>query len=252
MQNGRALASASLGYASLAAAAIVLSWARPSHATAPGGGDSTYVNYPVAPAVRRDGFAMGVTTGFGWTGVTGFPNKVASLSDPSAEVSVSGFGSSFSLWLGGALRDWLSFGLGISSGAAIGGAQLSSVPAAIVHVEAFPLFFQGGAFRDLGLSIEGGVGTGVILERDAPQNAEPLAAGGAMSFLGVAAFFEPLKLWHFSAGPSLSYSHAFSQSLSSHQVTLGFRVALYGVQPRPAKKHPPSPTARASSSSYFE
>jgi hypothetical protein len=217
--------------------ALLLSLANPSQATAPGGGDSTYVNYQPPPTVRRGGFAMAITTGFGWSGVSGFPNKVSSLSDPNAEVSQSALGSTFSLWLGGAIRDWLTFGLGVRSGTGFGSDTVSAVPAALLHVEAFPLFFKGGAFRDLGLAFDGGIGTGTIIDSHAPQNADPLASGGAMSFLGFSAFYEPLKFWNFSAGPALSYSHAFSQSLSSHQITLNFRVALYGVQPKAPKSH---------------
>jgi hypothetical protein len=93
-------------------------------------------------------------------------------------------------------------------------------------MEGFPMWALGGEWRDVGVFAETGVGGSIIV--DPEQNI--VADGGAMSVLGVGAFYEPWQLWHFSFGPGLSYHHEYSQSLSSHVVSLGVRTVFYGVQ----------------------
>lgn len=213
---------------------FILGLTTPAWAAPPGGGDTNAVSYTPGPSVRRDGFAMGMNMGFGLSQAGGFENTVSSISDPTRRLETgSELGSNFSIWLGGAIRDWLSVGLGITSTTTLTGNPMGANPAFILHVEGFPLFARGATWQDLGIAIDGGVGTAVLLDRDAGNSQKPLAEGGSMSTLGVTVFYEPLRLWHFSAGPSLSYMHAFSQSMSADHVIFGFRVSLYGVVPKP-------------------
>jgi hypothetical protein len=215
------------------AAALLLTQVEPCHATVPGGNDSSYVNYEPPPTVRRGGFAMGLSLGLGAGTVSGFPNKVESLSDPRAEVFTGpALAGNLSLWLGGAIRDWFTIGLGFRSTTGVGDDKVASLPAALLHLEGFPLFFKGGAYQHLGLAFDGGLGGGSIFNAQATPGEGALAYGGSMSFVGLTAFYEPLRFWQFSAGPGLSYTHAFSQSLISHDVLLTFRLTFYGNQPR--------------------
>jgi hypothetical protein len=228
----------------LAAPVAALFLSTPALATAPGGNDSSFVSYQPPPAVRRDGFAMGLSVGVGLLAADGYPNTVQALSDPTAEVRTGLVpGASLSLWLGGALRDWLTFGIGFRSSSGFSPDRLTSLPALLLHVEGFPLFFKGGHFKDLGLALDGGLGSGTIFGVIDQKALDPLASGGAMSFLGLTAFYEPLRFWHFSAGPGIGYMHAFSQSLTSHQVLLSFRLTFYGNQPKPAAAPPKSSVA---------
>lgn len=230
---------------------LILSSAGGAAAAPPGGsvgGDNNAVSYSPEPSTRRDGFALGVTSSFGLSQGTGFQNTVASISDPESRQS-TGFelGNNFTLWLGGAIRDWLSVGVGVSSTATLTGSPMAANPAFVLHVEGFPLFYRGGTWQDLGIALEGGLGTAVLLDPNKGNDQKPLAEGGAMSTLGVTVFYEPLRFWHFSAGPSLSYLHSFSQSMNTDHVLLGFRLSLYGVVPRPEK----SDARRKSSARVF-
>lgn len=217
----------------------VLLMTEPAQAAAPGAGasfDEARVNYQPPPATRRDGFAMGLSYGVGLGSFSGFPLEAAALNDPSQEVSTGpGLATNFSFWLGGALRDFLTFGLGVTT-MSTSGSKLGVEPAFLVHIEAFPLFYRGGFFEDFGVAFDGGLGIGFIGEKGQNPAEEPLAEGGSMSLVGLETFWEPLRFWNVSAGPSLSYRYSFSQSMQVHQGMLGFRMALYGVQPKKRKQ----------------
>lgn len=209
----------------------------PALAAAPGAGaefDSSSANYEPPPTIRRGGFAMAISQGFGLGAYNGYPLTFAALNDPDGERSTGpAFTTNFNLWLGAGLRDWLTVGVGFSALSAIG-QNLGSTAGVLFHVEAFPMFTWGGFYQDLGFAFDGGVGMSLMASPDDKKFEEPIAEGGAMSTLGFSAFWEPLRFWHFSAGPQLTYVYSFSQTMNVNQGTLGFRMALYGVQP--AKK----------------
>src|SRR5687768_11464959 len=73
--------------------------------------------FEVAPAERRSGFSLGIATGLSLVSVSGYPNDVAKIGLPEFEAHTGlGFSTGFALWLGGALTDWLSVGIGTASG----------------------------------------------------------------------------------------------------------------------------------------
>jgi hypothetical protein len=165
------------------------------------------------------------------------------LNDPDRkETTGPGFASQLSLWLGASIRDFLTFGVGASLLSA-NGDQLGGGLAMLLRIEGYPLFYKGGLYRDLGLSFEGGVSVGAIVEREDGKPGDPVANGGSMSTLGLGVFWEPLRFWHFSAGPSCNYLYAFSQTMQVHQGTLGFRFVFYGTQPKKRSPHQKSDTA---------
>ena len=175
---------------------------------------------------------MAISQGLGMGEYRGYPLTFAALNDPNGERSTGpAFTSNFNLWLGVALRDWLTVGLGFSALAGFGENQGSNV-GLLFHAEAFPMFAWGGFYQDLGFAFDGGIGTSLLATTDDKKFEDPIAEGGAMSTLGLSAFWEPLRFWHFSAGPQLSYMYSFSQTMHVNQVTLGFRMSLYGVQPK--------------------
>lgn len=190
--------------------------------------DSSGASYEPPEPERRFGFAMGLGVGAGFGSSLGYPNKLGEIDNPEFEQNVSGFAVTNSIWIGGAIRDWFTFGLGLSSRGAGEGDLIANNGAFVVHMEGFPLWALGGEWRDIGLYAETGAGVATIMTKDQ----EILADGGLMSVIGVGAFYEPWQFWHFSMGPALQYHHEFSQSLSSHVVSLGLRTAFYGVQPR--------------------
>jgi hypothetical protein len=189
--------------------------------------DSGGVSYEPPPPERRSGFAFGLGYGAGYGSSLGYPNKLGQIDNPDYEQNVGGLAFASSIWLGGALRDWFTFGLGLSSRAVQEGDLQAQNGAFVVHLEGFPLWSLGGAFRDLGVFGEAGAGSAVIVD---PAK-KVVANGGSMSVLGIGAFYEPWQLWHFSFGPGLTYHYEYSQSLASHVVSLGVRTVFYGGQP---------------------
>ncbi len=192
-----------------------------------GSNDGGEMNYQRPPATRRGGFTAGVIPTFALAHFSGTLNEVDAINDPAAHQSATTLGFGVTTWFGGTLRDWFGFGLGYSFNNTNGDGAHGTSQAYLLHLEGFPLFGLGGPYRDLGLSGDFGIGTGV-LSRD---NTE-VANGGDMAHVALTAFYEPLEVWKLSMGPAVSYSLDFSQALEVSTYSLGFRVALYTGQPR--------------------
>jgi hypothetical protein len=189
--------------------------------------ESDASDYEPPPTERRGGFSFGFSLGPGLSSVAGYRNDLNEIGDPAFERTVDALGVGGSLWLGGALRDWLNLGVGASFRNAQQDDLVSQNSAFVFRVEGFPLFSLGGRARDIGVFGEFGAGGAEIVDADM----EVVADGGILSVIGLGVFYEPWRFWHFSTGPLLQYTHEFSPSLTSHAVTLGLRTALYGVQP---------------------
>jgi hypothetical protein len=193
-------------------------WPSEAHAAAEDGA-------PIAapPAVRRSGFLLGVSTGLALSSASGYPNDVAKIDLPEFQASTGlGVNSGSALWIGGSLADWFNIAAGFQR-VSFKGNGLDAVNGTLgIRLEAFPLFYRGGAWQDLGLSFTAGTGS-VSVERDG----ESVAEGEATSAVGFGAFFEPFRFWQISTGPDLSYTHQFSRSMSAHLLVVGWRLAYY-------------------------
>jgi hypothetical protein len=174
-------------------------------------------------ATRRSDFSFGASAGLMAGTAYGYPNEADAIGNP-ARVGDTGIGagSAFELWLGGALRDWFNFGLGVTGfgfeatdGTLEGGGF-------VVRVEFFPFFGQGKALDDVGAFGSFGLGGATISEGD-----EQRADGGAVSIIGLGAFWEPWRFGSFAAGPSIEYRHVFSRTLTLYGATAGIRLAFY-------------------------
>jgi hypothetical protein len=207
--------------------ALVLQ-AAPSAAAIPGSADDNAVSYERPPTARRGGFAMGLDMGPALVDFSGYPNKVDAIGDP-AQLAATGpaLGSTFNLWAGGAVRDWLTAGAGIFAFNALTGDYTASSFAFALHLEGYPLYFKGGAYRDLGLSIDAGIGAATMYDRNDTKREHVLADAGSASFLAASAFWEPFHFWHFRTGPSVTLGSAFSQTLTANQLTFGWRLVFY-------------------------
>jgi hypothetical protein len=156
---------------------------------------------------------------------SGYPNELAKLDLPQYRAD-TGFaaGPAAGFWVGGALRDWFTFGVGYSQYRLSGGGLESTGDVYMAHLEVYPLFSQGGVFRDLGLFADVGAG-GRSIQRDG----ENVANGGILSTAGVGVVYEPIRLGtHFSAGPTLLVTHQWSQSLAATLAVASFRIVYYG------------------------
>lgn len=189
--------------------------------------ESDYGDYEPPKPERRSGFTFGLDYGAGYGHIVGYPNKLAQLNDPAYRQTISAAGGGGAFWIGSALRDWISVGLGYAARGA-GNKETSGGGGAILfRVEGFPLYMQGPRWRDLGVLAEFGAGSGAIADKDGTQ----LANAGSMSSVAFGAFYEPLQFWHFSAGPVVRYAYDFSTSWASHNASVGFRLVFYGTQP---------------------
>jgi hypothetical protein len=180
--------------------------------------------FTTAPAVRRSGFSFGVSGGLMLASVSGYPNEVSKIGLPEFEAE-TGLGTSAggALWLGGALTDWLSVGIGTFGGGFSADGLRASGAAFQFRIESFPMFYQHGAWQDVGLLFTAGTG-GYTLKR----GTETVAEGSGTSAVGLGVFFERWRFWQFSTGPQLEYAHHFSRSLSAHSLVIGWRAAFYG------------------------
>lgn len=173
---------------------------------------------------RRSDFTAGVTLGLLAGDAVGYPNEIGKLNNPDYRASTGiGVGSGTMIWLGGALKDWLTLGVGASFIRFKGGGLAASGGGALFRVEAYPLFYQGGPWRDLGFVGNFGIGGMGLAEGN-----DTRADGGSMSLVGAGAFWEGLRAGHFAFGPGLEYQRLFSQSLHMDSVLASFRVAVYG------------------------
>jgi hypothetical protein len=211
----------SVSAAAIAAAGALVAAMSPREALA-APEDGAPVEAP--PAVRRSGFLLGLSGGLAFASARGYPNDVAKIDLPEFEANTGlGVSSGGTLWMGGSLADWMNIAVGFQGGGFSGNGLDASGGIIHMRVEAFPLFYRGGAWQDVGLSFTAGTG-GLSVERDG----ESVAEGEGTSAVGVGAFFEPLRFWQLSSGPDLSYTHQFSRSLKAHQLVLGWRLAFYG------------------------
>jgi hypothetical protein len=210
----------------------VLAWpSGVAEAAAPGGQDTpSMLTYQPPKVKRRDGFMVGVSLGAGLAGYAGYPNVAGQIGDPNY-LSQSGplFGYAVTFWGGGALRDWLTVGLGASIASAGAGSTQGGISSAILHLEVYPFFPWGGPYQDLGFAFDGGLGGGALLQT--ASSPDPLGAGST-SHVALTAFYEPLRFGPFSAGPTLTYAHDFSMTMQVSQATLGLRCTGYSHQPK--------------------
>jgi hypothetical protein len=154
----------------------------------------------------------------------GYPNEAEKI-DRAAYKSDTGLGIGYGyvLWLGGALTDWFTVAVGLSSGQLLGNGLQAAAGGFVFHLELFPLFYAGKAGQDLAVLLDFGAGNLQIL-----KDSNKLADGGSMSIIGLGACYEPLRFWHFSAGPTLEGTYFFSRSGRDLSLVAGFRLAFYG------------------------
>jgi len=177
---------------------------------------------------RRGGFVVGIIGGptLGWA--TGNPSDKDKRDDPKLEASTgTAFGYRATPFIGGAFTDWFTFGLGASFASFGNGDYGSGMWTFAVHLETFPLYPQGGIYQDLGLTADFGAGSSTIRTKT-PD--EEVADSGVMSTVGLGAFWEPLRVWHFAGGPYVGYQRNWSRWYARNDVTVGLRWMFYGVQ----------------------
>jgi hypothetical protein len=175
-------------------------------------------------AERRSDIVLGVSGGLLLGAANGYPNEIDKVDEPAFE-SKTGFavGNGLSFWLGGALADWFTFGLGLTLLSSSGSDGTMSGQAFIVKVEAFPLYGMGGPLRDLAFFTDFGAG-GMTIEGEPEDEGE----GGFTSVAGLGSAYELFRLGHFAFAPTAEYLLIRSPTVNSHSGILGLRVLFYG------------------------
>ncbi|MEP7121433.1 MAG: hypothetical protein ABJE95_11005 [Byssovorax sp.] len=182
--------------------------------------------WDTARATHRSGFVVGLAIGTGVTAFSGYPNdsRKIGLASHYTETGAS-IGGTFSLWIGGALSDWFTFGIGFTGGnMPLLSDQKAAAGGLIFHVEAYPLFTRGGHLRDLGIFFNAGTGSASVTPKDSDKK---LIDSGSASVIGGGPFYEGFKLWKTKGGPFVEGSYIWSDSVRRPGVFFGWRTSLY-------------------------
>lgn len=179
-------------------------------------------------AERRSGVVIGLASGVAFAGASGYPNDPKVIGNPDFySESPLLVGTSGSLFVMGALTDYLSFGPMIHSARMETEKWRSTGFAVGFRLDVFPLYRLVPRLADL--AVYGMMGVGATeLQAKGPYP----SADGTQSFLGGGVhhewrFFRMLG-GHVSGGPFVEYDAIFSSSAERHLLSLGFRVAWYG------------------------
>jgi hypothetical protein len=199
-------------------------------AAVPTGDAVTPVTELPSSHLYRSGLEVGFSLGAGLAGAAGYPNNSSDIGNP-ALYSASGFmgGAAESVWVMGALSDYVSFGFWFGHNYFKNGDFYSNGDGVGFRLEGYPLAGLGPRLAGLGLLAQFGVGTGDLVSK--PPNLPE--AEGTQSFVGAGAFYE----WsvgvmrgsgaHIGIGPSLEYDAIFSRPFESHGLVASLRVAFY-------------------------
>jgi hypothetical protein len=162
---------------------------------------------------------------FGWA--IGNPSDRSLREIPAFETDMGlGVGYRVTPFIGGALTDWFTFGLGCSFGRISNTDYQSGMWTFVFHLEAFPLYEVGGVYKDLGLSADFGAGLSGIRSKSSDVD---VADSGVMSTIGLGAFWEPVRFWQMAGGPYVGYQRNWSRWFSRDDVTVGIRAMFYGA-----------------------
>jgi len=191
------------------------------------------VNDPTLRAVtpeRRSGFTAGLSIGASLGAASGYPNDPTKLGLDAYHTDTGvGAGYGGRVWVGFALRDFLTFGLMFGSTGFSGNEKVFFGGVLGFHTEIFPAYALGGPFRDLGISLE--TGAGVAVAMPSADTNTILIDGGLTSCFGGSVFYEGLHLGpKLGMGPFLSYDHWYAPSMSGGAFVLGWRTAIYPMQ----------------------
>ena len=178
-----------------------------------------------APATRRSGFVIGTALGGGIASIVGFPNDARKIGY-APYYTATGVRPSplLELWLGGALTDWFTFGLGFTAGSLfLTGDTRATAGAGVFHIEVFPLFYVSEKLRDLGVMLDAGTGSATVKSKADVK----LVDSSAASLVGAGVFWEPARFWRFRGGPFVMGNYVWSDTARRPGIFAGWRMSLY-------------------------
>jgi len=175
------------------------------------------------PAEQRSDVVIGlrVAPALGWA--RGYPNEASKIDQPGYLANTgAGSGIDYGLYVGGALRDWFTFALGIEGISFSGNSISASAGVYTLPTEIYPAWTLGCPWTDLGVAVDFGIG-GMTMKRGDVE----VANGGAIGIAGVEVFHETLRLGGFAFGPALGYRQLFSPSIDGNVLYFGLHSAFY-------------------------
>ncbi len=217
----------------LAVSVFVLAVSVPSLASADSGspssvdGGETGANRP-APHQRRNGAVLGAVGGLAFAGSSGYPNDVKLDGNPKFySESPLLVGYSTSLFLLGALSDYVSFGP-LFATANFESAEWKSTGFGLgFRGEVFPFVHLLPVLADTAIFGQIGFGTTELRAKGNYPSAE-----GTQSLVGLGVHHEvrlgQLLGGHAAIGPELEWNLIDSKTAQRHWVTTGLRVVWYG------------------------
>jgi hypothetical protein len=178
------------------------------------------------PALRRSGAMLGMTVAAALGGASGYPNDVAKIDTAAYYTNTGvGFGGGGGLFMGWAMADWVTFSMTVSGGALSTADHRVRYGGGGLEVDLFPAWSLGGAWQDLGVMLEAGIGftvTDVLGSSGDPA----IESGGASHFV-LGAFYEGIRAWQFSMGPYAAMDLTWSPSAFRPLGCLGWRAVYY-------------------------
>src|SRR4051812_8704827 len=171
---------------------------------------------------RRSDFVFGLSPSVVFMSANGYPNEVSKIDNPAYHAK-SGFaaGPGVEAWIGGALTDWFTFGIGGLYLNASGTDSRATGGAFLIRLETFPFYKFG--LKDLAVYANFGAG-GLSLHGESGKR-----AGGSFASVGGGGLaYELVRLGHFAIAPTAEYLLIASETLTSSQALIGARVVFYG------------------------
>ena len=149
--------------------------------------------------VRRGGLSVGVMVGAGVGSIVGYPNNVTQIGYQSWYTATGARPATLAhAWIGAAVTDWISLGLGVSYDRLFGTAgDTATSYGGVFRIEAFPLFSLGDQLRDLGVLFE----AGPYLARVKDPSGTAVVDSALASLVGGGVFYEGIHAWKTAQGP---------------------------------------------------
>jgi hypothetical protein len=178
----------------------------------------------------RSGVVVGTAIGYGLAHASGYPNNATLIGSPAYHSTSNVIrGANTSIFVMGALTDYVSFGFWLGGGAVQSSEWRSTQFGAGFRIEAFPLYRIYPKLRDLGVSTRLGLGRATLASK---LPGEHPSAAGSESYLGAGVFYEfaltKLLGGHLAAGPSLDYDVVSAASIDRGGLVLSARAVFYG------------------------
>jgi len=184
---------------------------------------------------RRSGLLVGLEGHIGPAMASGYPLDLKKIGRQSYYTETGiGLGGGGFLWVGVALKDWLSVGVGASLDGITSGDVGGWGWGGAFRLEVFPLFPLGGVAREIGVTFDAGA-SALYATKDSDPTTYVID-GGAASYIGGGVFYEGLRFWRISAGPGIYAGYKWSDTVRSGAVTLNLRATLYSGDVEPERR----------------